>query len=396
MVGASGNGRTALAAAFIGAAGRYWLSVFPYVHREARHWRRRAAEIPDPTLRRLALETQQAERGNLDGAAAFAVLVPRAQRSCVVRALVAFQAIYDYVDTLAEQPNADPIANGHQLHRALLIALDVNSRHPAYYSLHRGCEDAGYLRDLVDACRTAFGALPSYASLVAPALRAAKRIVAYQSLNHDGSERPGGSQHALARWGATQTPPEIDMRWWEAAGGGASSLAVFALISAAAQPAIPAGDAVAMEAAYFPWVGALHVLLDSLIDRPQDVQAGQRSLVDNYASPEEIASRLKEISIQAVRCTGALPNGTQHGIILAAMASFYLSHPHASLSHARLARAEILLTMGDLATPTMLVLGARRGASGLARRLATRGHGGSAEAEDRAASARVDPVDKST
>ncbi|HYM67597.1 MAG TPA: DUF2600 family protein, partial [Patescibacteria group bacterium] len=112
-----------MASAFAGAAGRYWLGVFPHISRELRHWRERAGEIPDPVLRRLALLTQRSERGNLEGAAAFAVLVPRAHRARVVRAVVAFQATYDYVDTLAEQPSADPVANGRQLHLALLTAL---------------------------------------------------------------------------------------------------------------------------------------------------------------------------------------------------------------------------------------------------------------------------------
>jgi tetraprenyl-beta-curcumene synthase len=370
MVGSSGKDRTALAAAFAHAAGHYWLSVFPCVRSEARHWRRRAEEIPDPTLRRLALITQRAERGNLEGAAAFAVLVPRGQRSSVVRALVAFQAIYDYVDTLAEQPSADPMSDGHQLHQALLIALDTDSKHVDYYSYHPRGEDAGYLRDLVDACRSAFGTLPSYASLAAPALRATKRMVDYQSLNHGGSE---DSQHALARWASTQIPLSVGLRWWEIAAGAASSLVVFALITAAAQPTVHASDTIAMEAAYFPWIGALHVLLDSLIDLPEDIDAGQHSLVDHYASPEEIASRLQAISAQAVQSIEALPSSTQHGIILAAMTSFYLSDRQASSANARLAREEILATMGDLAAPTMLILGARRKASRLAHSLAPRG-----------------------
>ena len=47
-----------------------------------------------------------------------------------------------------------------------------------------------------------------------------------------------------------------------------------------------------MERAYFPWIGALHVLLDSLIDRAADTESGHHSLVDHYASIEEAAARL--------------------------------------------------------------------------------------------------------
>jgi tetraprenyl-beta-curcumene synthase len=121
---APARSRPALASAFAGAASRYWFGVFPLLGRELRHWREQAQAIPDPALRRLALITQTSERGNYEGAAAYAVLVPRAYRARVVRALVAFQTTYDFVDTLSEQPSHDPVANGRQLHLALLRALD--------------------------------------------------------------------------------------------------------------------------------------------------------------------------------------------------------------------------------------------------------------------------------
>ncbi len=351
-----------LASAFAGAASRYWLGVFPLVGRELRHWHERARQIPDPALRRLALITQDTERGNLEGAAAFAVLVPRAHRERVVRAVVAFQAAYDYIDTLAEQPSADPIANGRQLHLALLSALDPDCEHPDYYQHHCGHRDNGYMRNLIDTCRFAFGALPSHASVAEPALRSARRMVAYQSLNHGA---PGDTRRARAGWAAGLTPTGTGLRWWETAAGAASSLTVFALIAAAAQPALGAGEAAATERAYFPWIGALHVLLDSLIDRHEDIQAGQHCLIDHYASAEETATRLGAIASRAMGATELLPRSGQHTTILAAMASFYLSAPATSTPGAILAAQRVLETMGAVATPTMAVLRARRTAGRL-------------------------------
>ncbi len=347
---------------FAGTAGRYWLGVFPYLGRELRHWHERATQIPDPALRRLALITQRVERGNLEGAAAFAVLVPRAHRARVVRAVVAFQVIYDYVDTLAEQPGADPIANGRQLHLALLTALDPGSDHPDYYEHHPKHHDDGYIRNLIDTCRNALGALPSYAFVVEPALRAAGRMVAYQSLNHEGA---GDNRRALAGWSASVTPPGSGLRWWEAAAAAASSLTVFALIAAAAHPGLNATETAATEDAYFPWIGALHVLLDSLVDRAEDIHAGHHSLVDHYSTPAEAAGRLQTIAARAMHATETLPESPQHALILAAMASFYLSGPGVSSSGASVAAAQVLEAMGTLAKPTMAVFGARRAAGRL-------------------------------
>ncbi len=368
--GSRGSERAVLALTFTAAAARYWMSVYPHVLREARHWRGRAEQVPDATLRRLALSTQRQERGNLEGAAAFAVLAPRPQRVRVVRAVVAFQAIYDYVDTLAEQPSADPVENGRQLHRALLSALDPgtgqpdpgqadtirpDTGRPDYYmhSLHK--EDGGYLEELIDACRGAFGALPSHASLRAPAQGAVQRIVAFQGLAHDSEDGRGDAWREFSVWADAQTPQGSGLLWWETAAGAASSLLVFALIAAAAEPSLGDEEIAAIEQAYFPWIGALHLLLDSLIDQKEDVQAGRYSLVDHYASPRELAGRLRAISAEAMRASEALPNGRQHGLILAAMASFYLAQPAASSPAGAPARAEILATLGERVVGAMWV-----------------------------------------
>ena len=351
-----------MANAFAGTASKYWLGVFPHVGRELGHWRVRAQEIPDPALRRLALATQQAERGNLEGAAAFAVLVPREQRHHVVRAAVAFQAAYDYLDTLAEQPSSDPVANGHQLHLALLTALEPDGEHPDYYAHNPGDEDNGYIRNLIEACRGACRALPSYAAVADAARSAAARMIAYQSLTHGA---PGETPHALARWATNATPAGTGLQWWETAAGSASSLSVLALLAAAGQPIVSAREAAATDSAYFPWIGALHVLLDSLIDRPADIASGHHSLVEHYASAEEAASRLSVIAARAVQATETIPESVQHAIILAAMTSFYLSAPCASAPASGAVARGVLDAMGGLAAPTMVVLRTRRAAGRL-------------------------------
>ncbi len=82
-----------------------------------------------------------------------------------MRAVVAFQTTYDYIDTLAEQPSADPVANGRQLHLALLTALDPDSEHGDYYQHSCTSHDNGYIRTLVDAAETPSRTLPSYGAV---------------------------------------------------------------------------------------------------------------------------------------------------------------------------------------------------------------------------------------
>jgi tetraprenyl-beta-curcumene synthase len=353
-VRASTPDRATLARTFIFAAQRYWLTVFPSVRREARRWRRRAAAIPDATLRTLALETLESEWGNLEGAAAFAVLVPPAERLTVVRASTAWQAIYDFADTLAEQPCRDRAANARHLHSALLVAVTPGTPHGDYYACHPRHDDCGYMAALVDASRSALLALPRCGTVRDLAQRNAHRIIQYQTL----IDRPPD----FAAWASAVTPRGLDLHWWETGAACGSSLGVFALIAAAADPALRRREAIEIEHAYFPWIGSLHTLLDSLVDRCDDLLAERHSLVGHYGSPVAAADRMHMVALEAARRARALPDGTTHTLILAGMASLYLSSPDASLPDTRPARDRITAALGDPVRPTMIVFALRRAA----------------------------------
>ncbi len=339
------------------AAWRYWLNVFPHVHHELRQWQRRACMIPDHPLRQVALAVQRTKRGNIEGSAAFAAFAPRAHRQAVLRAQIAFQAIYDYVDTLAEQPHADPIRNARQLHSALLAALDLDAPAADYYRHHTNEGDAGYLLAILGACRAALTSLPAYPAVAAPARQLTERIVGFQSLNLTQAQ---GSYHALAHWAHQQTPPESGLWWWEIAASAGSSLGIFALMASAARADIHPGEATAIARAYFPWIGSLHSLLDNLIDHPEDTATEQHNLIEHYGSAQETATRLRALALQSARQTHTLPRGRQHDMILAGMASHYLSTHEANLPHAQPAKAAVLEAIGGLAGPTMLVFSLRR------------------------------------
>jgi tetraprenyl-beta-curcumene synthase len=348
--------RVALIAAFIDAALRYWLTVFPLVCRDVRRLHARAAQISDPALRELALDALS-KRGNIEGAVVFAAFVPRTHRAAVVRALAAFQAAYNYADMLAEQPNADPIANGRRLHEALLSALDDPAApHLDYYAYLVRREESGYLEELIDACRAALSTLPSYPSVAMAARRAAERIVAFQSRNLSKAQ---GNHSELERWAHDATPPGTELRWWETAASAGSSLGVYVLIAAAADPSVDPEHVAAIENVYFPWIGALHSLLDNLVDTQEDHDTGQRSLVGYYASPEDTAARLGALAVQSMRRAEALPRGRRHAIILAGMAGSYLSVSDPSAPGPRLVSQSVLDAMGELAGPTMFVFKAR-------------------------------------
>jgi tetraprenyl-beta-curcumene synthase len=341
---------------FCSTVARYLVSVLPRVTHELEYWRTRALGIPDPALRANALEGLS-KRGNMEGAALFAVLAPRAQRRETVRALVSFQAAYNYLDVLAEQPGPDAVSRARQLHTALLVALDPDASHTDYYASYPYRDDNGYLTELVDTCRDAFASLPSRRATIAAVMAAVERIIAFQSLNLTESQ---GGHEALELWARDNTPDASGLQWWQVAAAGGSSLAVHALIALAANPGICTPEIAAVEAAYFPWVCALHSLMDSLADLAEDEQAGQRNLLSYHATIDETAAEMQLLARHAVNAICTVPRSRGHRVILTAMVTYYTSSPTASTPDARAVAGIVMESLAPFAAPALALFKARR------------------------------------
>jgi tetraprenyl-beta-curcumene synthase len=342
-----------MAVVFGGAAMRYWLFVFPVVGSELRHWRRSAARIQDPRLRRLALAALD-KRGNMEGAAAFGAFVRWGHRRDVVRALVAFQAIYNHLDMLAEQPSEDQEGNARRLHEALLLALDPDaSSSLACRALDRFGDDGGYLGEMVEACRWALSRLPGYAVAAPAACLGSARILAFQSLSLDRHGK-------LEAWALQEAPPDSELEWWETAGAAGSSLPVHALIAASASPMLSGGDVSAIDAAYSSSIGALHSLLDSLVDELEDAAGGHLRLIDCYRSTPDAAMGMHRLAESAMDSARGLPDGRGHALLVAAMACSYLAECEHANVRANAVASGVRSPLGCIARPLLFVFRARR------------------------------------
>jgi tetraprenyl-beta-curcumene synthase len=345
---------------FVVAALRYWLLVFPRVSSELRHWRQSAARISDPALRRLALAALR-KRGNMEGAAAFAATVRFGARRDVVQALVAFQAIYNHADMLAEQPGGDPEARARALHEALLLALEPGAGSPACraHALQSGQDDEGYVAELIEACRWALSRLPGFVAAAPAARAAARRIVAFQSLSL-------GEYGKLEAWARQETRPGGGQEWWETAAAAGSSLAVHALIAASASPALSAHDVEAIDLAYSSSIGALHSLLDSLLDTDEDAETGQLSLIGCYRSTREAVTRMGELTKRSLGAARGLRGGRMHVVLATAMACSYLGDCECADARTRTIASAVRASLGGLSRPIQLVFALRRLAGRLA------------------------------
>jgi tetraprenyl-beta-curcumene synthase len=345
--------------ALVSAGVVYWLTIYPRARLEIRRWRRWARRIPDPALRAQALYKLTHERLNPEAAAFFAVLAPRRHRRSLVRLMVDFQIAYDYLDAINEEPATAALRNGLQLHRALNDAVSSRPSETDYYRYHPQHDDGGYLLELVRACSAALRTLPSAAALEPLLLHAAERCGEAQSRNHaalvEGHEQ-------LIEWADAQAD-KGEYLWWELAAAGISCLGLHALFAAAACTTTLA-EAERIDTAYYPPICAISALLDSLVDHDDDASGTNHSFVGHYPSASLTAERFAAITTEARALCGVLANHRRHAVILAGIASFYLSAPGASTELARPAATRTLACLGASSVPILAVMRLRRRSAG--------------------------------
>ncbi|MBB4664770.1 DUF2600 family protein [Conexibacter arvalis] len=339
----------------------YWLRIFPAVTRELRRWQSLAQQIPDPQLRALALAKLSDERASAEGAAAFAILAARRRRLRVTRACVAFEVLYDYLDALGE---AHPtLANNRRLHAALTAAVDADHALGAFYDLHPHSDDGGYLDALVLACRTDLGALPNTSAVASQLREIALRSGEAQSRNHatlTGDDR-------LRDWASDAAADWPELEWFEFAAGAGSPLGVFALVAVASHPRTSGPDAAAVADAYFPWVAALHWLMESVVDHADDLRTGNPSYVARYGSGQAAADRLAVVAARSARDLAALPHQRRHRLLLAGMVALNLVHDDARHELARGVATTVRAAIGPAIAPFLVMLRARGAAKQLRR-----------------------------
>jgi tetraprenyl-beta-curcumene synthase len=339
--------------ALVSALVTYRRQVLPRVREELERLEIAAGAIPDPLLREAGLSALREKGTNAEATAVFAILAPRARRVGVVRAMTALQVAVDYLDVLGEQPLDDSLASGLTLHRALIDAVSPGAPLADWYDRYPGRSDGGYLDGLVATCRQDLAALPSSAAVLDSAQRAAQRCGEGQSYTHASAS---GRSQLLEDW-AREQPVPSGYRWWEAAAGASSSVAIHALIAVAADPRTSAEEAELIEAAYFPPIGALTVLLDDLVDLEEDTASSEHNYMTYYPSNAVAADRLAFIAHRAQVAAEKLRHRGRHAAILAGVAGYYLSAPAARSEYAAPIRARMLEALG---APAKLVMATRR------------------------------------
>jgi tetraprenyl-beta-curcumene synthase len=343
------------------ANGRYWSTVAAPVGRQLTRWELAADAIGDPKVRAVALAKLRDEHFNVQVAATLATLAPRRHRPDVIEAIVALQVMYDYLDLLTE-PMADP-RDGRRLFGALIQSVSVPAGTRKSFELSPNNNDR-YLERLSRAVVLAMGRLPGAPAVAAVARGAAERCAEAQVLHHSAAR---SGTYSGARSGAYPGIDEVrdwataqaagtGLGWQEVlAGSTASVLSMHALIAAAADPRTTHEDAVALDRAYLS-IGAL-TMLDSLVDREEDIASGQLSYLQLYDDPEAMAEGLAKVARDGVTRARGLPHGAHHVVTLVGVVGYYASDPAANDdAFARPVIARVKRELRPLITPTLALM----------------------------------------
>jgi tetraprenyl-beta-curcumene synthase len=319
-------------------------------------WRARAAAIPDQALREDALHALDCKRGHSDGAALFWTLSPR-RHPALLRLLVAYEVIYDYLDDVSERGASAGVHNGQQLSRALGDALAPDRPHADYYRYHPWRQDGGYLRALVDACRAECRQLPRF-EVVQPLITRETSRAPVLGLNHElDAER---REATLRAWASNEFPDENNLRWYELTAAASQSVVTFALLALATDPDATHEDARRTYDAYFPWFAYAVTMFDSYVDQAEDARSGAHSYISHYRHPEIASRRLCESVERSAGSLLSLPHGERHAVLLGCMIAMYLSKDSARTPGMRETTALISRAGGSLTTILLPVLRAWR------------------------------------
>lgn len=316
----------------------------PAVAREVRGWRARASAAPSAPIREDALNALARKRGHTDGAALFCIL-SRPREPGLLRLLVAYEIMWDFLDSVNERGAGEGQANGRQLHLALIDALDPDAPLSDYYRHHPWRDDAGYLNALVHTCQDACRRLPSYDAVRSLLAEEACRAQVL-AINHDLD--PARRDNDLRESVRGDFPAVREARWYELTGAASASLTVHALLALAAKPRLSDTEITRVHDAYFPWISAATTMLDSYVDQAEDAANGDHSYVAHYPTAELAIQRIELLVRRSITEASNLPNGERHVLIVACMIAMYLSKASARTPTMRRSTQQLLNAGGPL------------------------------------------------
>ncbi len=311
-----------LPATEFGLAKLVFKDIFPIVHRELDYWEERANSIPNEELRIQAKASIAHKTFHCEGGSILA-LIAGEKKNQVIRFIVAYQTISDYLDNLCDRSTSLDPDDFSLLHESMKHALDPQAKLKNYYELREDQNDGGYLADLVRTCQEVLQALPHYKEIQPFLFELCGYYCDLQIHKHVIWEE---RVHRLQAWFQTNRNrlPE-GMAWYEFSACAGSTLGIFCLVSYAARSSFRGCLAKDVRDAYFPYVQGLHIMLDYFIDQEEDRIGNDLNFCFYYESEKKMIDRLCFFLEQANLDVEKIPDSQFHQMVNKGLVGIYLA-----------------------------------------------------------------------
>ncbi|MCX7923760.1 MAG: tetraprenyl-beta-curcumene synthase family protein [Clostridia bacterium] len=307
--------------------------VFPEVSKELNRWSSICCTSEDKVLGKQALSSIRLKKFHAQGGSVYA-LYPGVDMESTIKFIVALQTISDYLDNLCDRAGVQSEAAFRQLHYSMLDAVDPERSINDYYFFYPFQRDNDYLRRLVEECRSQVSKIPSYNKVIEPIkkyIMMYSDLQTYKHLPHDIREK------RMLEWSRSYLGQYPEISCWEFSAATGSTLGIFVLAAAAHDPYLTTEDVMCLEAAYFPWICGLHILLDYYIDSQEDMKEGDLNFTHYYDNLKQCEERLCLFIERSLENCMKLRYPKFHTTVVKGLLAMYLSDPKALFGLNRLA-----------------------------------------------------------
>ncbi|EGO63968.1 tetraprenyl-beta-curcumene synthase family protein [Acetonema longum] len=298
---------------------------FPWVKEDLAKWETYACKYASSPLSDQALASIRDKRFHCLGGSVYS-LYPGVNPRQFISFIVALQTISDYLDNLCDRLPGGDEAAFRQLHLAMTDALDPGTALHDYYRFYPAKDDGAYLTALVEHCRRFISTLPCYHLVKDRILYWAGLYCELQTYKHLS---PLIREKAMIRWTDRHIGEYPYITRWEWAAASGSTLGLFVLTAAAADPSLSRQAVNRIASAYFPWITGFHILLDYFIDQSEDAAHDDLNFVSYYQGEGETCVRLTYFMNQACQQASKLPHPAYTLTVVRGLAAMYLSDPKA-------------------------------------------------------------------
>lgn len=295
--------------------------IFPTVNEQLSYWKERARQIPDPELRKQALDSIELKTFHCEGGSILSLLAPNCYKE-IITFIVAYQTISDYLDNLCDRSTSLDPEDFKALHESMLHSISLEENLPNYYRYRDHQDDGGYLHELVKTCQAILKTVPAYSYIKDDLIELCQYYCDLQIHKHVVEEK---RIPRLMQWFNTHKHKFPPMDWYEFSASAGSTLGIFCLVTYAFRNDFKEEHSRKIKDGYFPFIQGLHILLDYFIDQEEDRLGGDLNFCFYYKNEEEMFERFLHFIREAEKSTSLLPHAKFHQLISDGLLGIYLS-----------------------------------------------------------------------